>query len=148
MVASEPPGSSRNRICCLFFYASSSQTLSIYGLPLGDEGHMEHLIHSSRLISRETNLITANGRYGLVRMGRRRGKLYTINYAVKKSINICGIESTNTTGLSLPIQPEGPGRPQNAQCTCPCSTRAGSPAMGRCLESLYQCDARKAAHEQ
>lgn len=50
MMTSEPlgssrNGSSRNGIYCLF-YANSSQTLSINGLPLGEEWHAEHLIHS------------------------------------------------------------------------------------------------------
>lgn len=53
--------------------------LSTCGLPLGEEGHAEHLIHSSWLLIRETNLTRARGKRGVVKMGCQWGKLYTLS---------------------------------------------------------------------
>lgn len=111
IMVSEPPGSFRNRIYCLF-YASSYQTLSIYGQPLGGKGHAEHLIHSSRLIVWETNTTPASGGYGLVQIGCW-WRDYTLSIMQRTETSIQTIFKTSIRQVyHFPCQPEDAGRPQ------------------------------------
>lgn len=81
--------------------------LSTCGLPLGEEGHADHLIHSSWLLIRDTNLARASGKCGVVRMGCQWGKLWTPSIMQQTNASTYMIFKTSIQqGYHFPYHPE------------------------------------------